>query len=573
MIIARNSITVSKERDIDAVWRFYKIAASSVTVNAPTEAEGKAYVSSRTVPSGWSISEPAYDGTSTNSLYTCDLTSFSDGSVSWSAVSKSSSYEAAKQAYNEAQNAKGIAENIENYFWSDDNGVHVASEAETATAARNVILNSLGMLFRKGANVLLGILTGTSPSVVIYDGLGNADTNKVAVFSGDGVRLGKEGKSRMYQDEYSIKLVDKNENEFFYVGDLRGSSGSANMVEYFTGDGTTTEFSVHFLSVTPTQFSQVTVDGSNVAFTCSQYKYTLQSAPAKGAEVKISYYTSSENAKAFTFGNRASNSVKGALSFAHGKNVSAIGTYSHAEGSDTEATGGVSHAEGQETHAQAIGSHAEGYITYAKGSHSHAEGEGSKAYGENSHAEGEFTDARGRNAHSEGLYTDADGDCSHASGEGTVAEYDHQTAIGRYNKTGSSMSDKALIIGNGNDAYSRSNAFTVDWDGNIEAQGAIAAGGYPSGLYTEKVTIIDGLTVAHANYATTSKSVAKTGFTPIGIVGMHLENATSGGTYNTYCFTHSFYLSGSTAHFTIRNVHASTDAKIKINAVILYAKS
>ena len=97
---ASGTITISKERDVSATWRFYIIAASTSTPSKPTDAQGKAYVSDRTIPSGWSLSEPAYDGTSTNSLYTCDLTSFTDGEVSWSEVSKSSSYEAAKQAYN-----------------------------------------------------------------------------------------------------------------------------------------------------------------------------------------------------------------------------------------------------------------------------------------------------------------------------------------------------------------------------------------------------------------------------------------------------------------------------------------
>ena len=97
-------------------------------------------------------------------------------------------------------------------------------------------------------------------------------------------------------------------------------------------------------------------------------------------------------------------------------------------------------------------------------------------------------------------------------------------------------------------------------------------GGHPSGLYTEDVLIVDGLTVEHGNYNTTNKSVAKTGYTPIGIVGMHLANATTGGTYNTFVFPHSWYLSGTTAYFTLRNTHASTDAKIKITATILYAR-
>ena len=98
---ASASITVSIERDISSVTRFYKLASSSSTPTVPTGTAD---------PSGWSKSEPAYDGTSTNSLYLTDRTVFSDGTASWSAVSKSSSYEAAKQAYNKAQNAQESAD-------------------------------------------------------------------------------------------------------------------------------------------------------------------------------------------------------------------------------------------------------------------------------------------------------------------------------------------------------------------------------------------------------------------------------------------------------------------------------
>lgn len=92
-IKASASVTLSLERDISSVTRFYKIAPST---NTPTKPSGTAD------PSGWSTVEPAYDGTSTNSLYITDRTIFTDNTASWSPVSKSSSYEASKQAYNEA---------------------------------------------------------------------------------------------------------------------------------------------------------------------------------------------------------------------------------------------------------------------------------------------------------------------------------------------------------------------------------------------------------------------------------------------------------------------------------------
>lgn len=108
-IKASASITVSIERDVTAVWRFYKLNSSSSTPSKPTEAQGKAYAKNKTVPSGWGTTEPKYDGTSTNSLYTVDLTIFSDDNVSWSDVSKSTAYEAAKEAVTKADNASAAA--------------------------------------------------------------------------------------------------------------------------------------------------------------------------------------------------------------------------------------------------------------------------------------------------------------------------------------------------------------------------------------------------------------------------------------------------------------------------------
>lgn len=71
------------------------------------------------------------------------------------------------------------------------------------------------------------------------------------------------------------------------------------------------------------------------------------------------------------------------------------------------------------------------------------------------------------------------------------------------------------------------------------------------------------------SYGNGSVSIAKSGYTPIGIVGMHVENA-SGGSYNTYCSIHSFYLDGTTAYYIVRNNHASSTATIKITASVMY---
>lgn len=99
---ARAEITLSSIRDVQSATRYYLLQSSTSAVpSKPT-----------TNPPGgnWVTSEPSYTSGSTNSLYFVDLTVFSDGTFAYSDVSLSSSYEAAKVAYNKAENAEDIAE-------------------------------------------------------------------------------------------------------------------------------------------------------------------------------------------------------------------------------------------------------------------------------------------------------------------------------------------------------------------------------------------------------------------------------------------------------------------------------
>lgn len=97
-------ITLSKVIDIAAVYRYYKLQASTLSKPAkPTTYP----------PSGWDGTEPAYTSGSTKTLYFVDCNVYSDGSFSFSDVSKSSSYEAAKDAWNKANKAQETIENLE----------------------------------------------------------------------------------------------------------------------------------------------------------------------------------------------------------------------------------------------------------------------------------------------------------------------------------------------------------------------------------------------------------------------------------------------------------------------------
>ena len=98
---AKAEITLATIRDVQSVTRYYLLQSSTSSIPSKPTANP---------PTGsWVKTEPSYTSGSTNSLYLTDLTVFTDGSFSYSDVSLSSSYEAAKAAYNKAVAAEGTA--------------------------------------------------------------------------------------------------------------------------------------------------------------------------------------------------------------------------------------------------------------------------------------------------------------------------------------------------------------------------------------------------------------------------------------------------------------------------------
>ena len=181
------------------------------------------------------------------------------------------------------------------------------------------------------------------------------------------------------------------------------------------------------------------------------------------------------------FNDYTHNAATGGFSHAEGNSTSASGANSHAEGSDTTASSNCAHAEGFSTTASKYYSHAEGSNTTASGTSSHAEGSGTTASGYYSHAEGSTTNATADTSHAEGSGTTASGYASHAEGSGTTATAGSSHAEGTSTKASSAnqhvqgkfnVEDTAgayaMIIGNGTADDARSNALTVDWNGNVE---------------------------------------------------------------------------------------------------------
>lgn len=107
-------------------------------------------------------------------------------------------------------------------------------------------------------------------------------------------------------------------------------------------------------------------------------------------------------------------------------------------------------------------------------------------------ASGLYSSALGNNIAALGTYT-------HAQNEGTIAQGFSQTAIGRYNiAQGDSESfintDNAFIIGNGVSNSERSNALSIDWQGNLNLA---STGSYNiNGVDIFNSTILTGIPTA-----------------------------------------------------------------------------
>jgi len=216
----------------------------------------------------------------------------------------------------------------------------------------------------------------------------------------------------------------------------------------------------------------------------SDQKYATKTAleEVAGAVDDKANKTNPELAGTFSL-NRLAGSAIGTRSFAEGFDTTASGSTTHAEGYKTKATTSYAHAEGYQSEATGNTSHAEGLNTKATGTNAHTEGNGTIASGTRTHAEGQETKASGDCAHTEGAYTEATGDYSHAEGFRNRANHRSQRVFGEFNAYDDSVAPATArgnyieIVGNGTATNARSNARTLDWNGNETLAGDLKING------------------------------------------------------------------------------------------------
>jgi len=156
------------------------------------------------------------------------------------------------------------------------------------------------------------------------------------------------------------------------------------------------------------------------------------------------------------------------------------------------------------------------------GQFSMAIGIGNIASGARSTAIGHLSTASGIYAIALGEDTTASGSNSFANGYGTISQRKSQTVIGEYNTADSSGSattrgSYAFIIGNGglgsgsqSQQIVRSNALTVDWDGNLLASGTVRGSkGWSGNLVVDGgVTVKQGSGINSYGVDDTAKTLA-----------------------------------------------------------------
>ena len=330
------------------------------------------------------------------------------------------------------------------------------------------------------------------------------------------ITIGPQELSHAEIDYHSLQMIDKEQNVYFYISDLRDKDGYGTVTDHFTGDGDTIYFP---FSSTPASSVSVKVGGVTKVYE-TDYIYnrdrgvTFVTAPSNGLSVIINYKTTDSTLKAFTFGIREPDYGLGKYSVVEGYYCIASGIYSYATGLWTEATARCAHAEGA--------------VTVANGAYSHAQNECTIASKTSQTVLGSF------NVEDTATIT------THPSGTISYGQY-------------------AIIVGNGTTSSARSNALTVDWRGNVEAAGNIT-----------------GINVNASNLIA-SNSIQVPKGKNIYLEDDNYINkfycGTGGGTDNIYYKTngyHAFFTANSTGRFYIQDAQVNSNVPYKAGGVKLF---
>lgn len=243
MAKAKTEITIYHNIDITAVYRYYLLQSStSAAPSKPT-----VYPPAST----WVLAEPSYTEGSTNSLYTVECTLFSNDTYAYSEVSLSSSYEAAKEAYNKSVAAQ---ESADSALEQSTENVTRISNLETKTDGITASVTEIRTIQNTNTNSIeilnddIGVLTesvntkmdSTSVNLAITSALSNG-VSKVSTTTGftfdeegltisksgsemttiideDGMEIKRDGDTQLKADNEGVTAYDLHAKTYLIVG-------------------------------------------------------------------------------------------------------------------------------------------------------------------------------------------------------------------------------------------------------------------------------------------------------------------------------------------------------------------
>ena len=211
---AKDQVTIIDMTDVQSVVLYHLLQLSTLAAPAkPTVAS----------PNGWSQTEPTYSGDDTKTLYTCIKTVYGDGSFEWGTVNVSSTYAAAKSAYNKAQSAllKLEPDALTTTISS------ALSGSNTITTTK-FVMDKDGLLIKNGG---LSIQNNAGVTVLSADASGNLSmtgnlkllgAQSMAICDNEAVEIGKVyfGINRRQGYDYKCTQILANQALELHAGDL-----------------------------------------------------------------------------------------------------------------------------------------------------------------------------------------------------------------------------------------------------------------------------------------------------------------------------------------------------------------
>ncbi len=385
----------------------------------------------------------------------------------------------------------------------------------------NVLINSLGMLIRRGKTQLASL---TKSAIAFYDGLGNAASNVVASFSKNGAQIGMNTDTHITIDKRQLSI--------------NAGTNSTLLDDYFNIGFANDENGLCYVQ---------TVNPNATVLQDGTIEYDLIYPIELGDHLRDAMAIGTE-----------------------GSATSSYGLYSQptADGFWADQYGRVFQGADFATEHPDFELHAIQFYTTADVLR--------MRMGPTSEARGDYTIALGNTAIAEGVG-------AVAIGNETWAEGNWQTALGCGNVP-DNEGEYVLIVGNGTLYGERSNAFTVDWYGNVSAAGEVSAVDENDTVHnlTEKLNAgpmlyLDSVEVtiastAHGANRTATGHAALGGCTPIGVVGWRWDTTKSHSRENWFSFYRIDADTDGTVTVSACNTHATDAAYGTLVVYVLMGK-